>query len=153
MGKHIWILLTITLLLSSCINSQRYPIMATAIPNNANLPLKTTELVSSPTVNIRTPMPNLVEIVLSGGYFSIADVNGIILSDAFYQPGTIFLPPGEYRWWANIPIPTPPPGCFVTLEYYGYQKEGSFLASRDRITIQVKLGSVIAFCTPTPLGE
>lgn len=108
----------------------------------------------SPTIraDVRTPAPDTIEVVLSGGYFSVGDVNGNLITDWSTQPGSIYLPRGEYRWLAQIPIPTMPYGCFVTLEYNGYQKEGSFLASRDRVTIQVKLGSVIAACTPTP-GE
>jgi hypothetical protein len=154
MMKRLWILTSLTLVLAGCINNQKNPKSITSIPK-AETVLKTPGPMPSPSIfsDVRTPGAGKVQVVLSGGYFSIADANGNVMSAEFYQPGAIYLPPGEYRWWAYTPIPTHPSGCFVHLEYYGYEKEGSFLASRDRITTQVKLGEVLAPCTPTPEGK
>jgi hypothetical protein len=32
----------------------------------------------------------------------------------------------------------------------GFSKDGSFVASQERIVIQVKLGMIVEFCTYTP---
>jgi hypothetical protein len=62
----------------------------------------------------------------------------------------LYLPPGKYTWGAAAPIPSPPPGCFRVLRDEGFSKDGSFVASQERIVIQVKLGMIGESCIYTP---
>lgn len=119
-------------------------------------------LPSPPTVtpDVRTPAPDTVEVVFSTApdspswaVFMVLDANGTMIyqtMDNLVNQEILYLPPGKYTWAADAPIPSPPPGCFRVLRDEGFFKDGSFVASQERIVIQVKLGMIVEYCTYTP---
>ena len=140
---------------------------ATITPVSTASILPTTETVTpivltpSPitTLDVRTPAPNTVEVILSlaedssEASFSVRDAAGVLVFQTYWpleRKYTLYLPPGEYTWSASAPVPTAPLGCFNVENYYGFWKDGRFVAEKDRIEIQVRLGETIVFCTPTP---
>ena len=111
------------------------------------------------TPDVRTPAPNTVEVVLavapnsSEASFAVHNAKGDLIFQTYWplaREYTIYLPPGEYTWSANAPIPTAPPGCFIVEENSGFWKDGRFTAVKETIEIEVRFVYVVSFCTPTP---
>lgn len=111
------------------------------------------------TPDVRTPAPNTVEVILSlaedssEAGFSVRNSGGVLVFQTYgplERKYTLYLPPGEYTWSASAPVPTAPLGCFNVEKYYGFWKDGRFVAEKERIEIQVQLGEILTICTPTP---
>ena len=111
------------------------------------------------TPDVRTPAPNTVEVILSlaedssEAGFSVRNSDGVLVFQTYgplERKYTLYLPPGEYTWSASAPVPTEPLWCYNIEKYYGFWKDGSFVAEKERIEIQVQLGETLTFCTPTP---
>ena len=112
------------------------------------------------TPDLRTAYPGTVEVSLQADpdspgevFYTLWDANNREIFHSSWpllRVETIYLPPGTYRWLAQSPVPTPPAGCYAVLEQYGYQQEGILEVESAPEVILVKLGIVVAACTPAP---
>jgi hypothetical protein len=128
-------------------------------PSAGMTPTWTLTAEPAATPDVRTPGPNTVQVTLSvapdssEAGFAVRNARGDLVFETYWplvRKYVIYLPPGEYTWSASAPVPTPPLGCFIVEEYYGYSRDGRFTAVKEKIDIEVRLGEVISYCTPTP---
>lgn len=122
-------------------------------------PTQTSTATLAVTPDARTPAPNTVEVRLavapdsSEASFAVRNVRGEVIFQTYWplvREYVLYLPPGDYTWSANLPVPTPPLGCFIVEQSTGFWKDGRFTAVKERIEIEVRFVYVVSFCTPTP---
>ena len=133
----------------------------TLTPTATTLPLSTSTLEARE--NVRTPIPGTVEVVLAAApdspfeiFFIIRNEDGKTLVEVNLYSGreqAIYLPPGRYHFYAMSPKPTQPLWCYLIAASYPYDSDGEFGVANQPVRIELKQGSLLLPCTPTPTPQ
>lgn len=110
-----------------------------------------------PIAGLQTPVPGRVPVIFATApdgptqvWFEVYTAAGEMIFQGGKMVNVLYLPGGDYYYAAMVPVPTQPLWCHSVEQYYGYSTDGKFKVEDQPLLIEVKLGSVVLPCTPTP---